>query len=180
MHSPRSGRRALLIVDMQRGLFNGPDYPYQAERILANINQLIGRAREAGAPIFAARHTGPQGSPIEPGSPLSQLLPDVAVDAERDTVFDKVRPNCFFGTGLADWLSDAGVGELVIVGMKTEYCIDTTCRAAADLAFQPVLVADAHTSMDTPVLPASAIIEHHNLTLNGPFVRLLSTADCHF
>lgn len=180
MYSPRPGRRALLIVDMQRGLFNGPVKPYEGDRILANINQLIGKARKTGTPIFAARHTGPQGSPIEPGSPLSQLLPDVVVDADMDTVFDKTRPNCFFGTGLAEWLADAGIGELVIVGMKTEYCIDTTCRAAADIGFQPVLIADAHTCMDTPVLSAKSIIEHHNLTLNGPFARLLNTMDCQF
>lgn len=180
MYTPRSGRRVLLIVDMQQGLFNGPENPYEGNRVLANINQLISRAREAGAPIFAARHTGPLGSPIEPGSPLSKLLPDIGVDTKIDTVFDKTRPNCFSGTGLAEWLADAGVGELVIVGMKTEYCIDTTCRAAADLGFQPILIADAHTCMDTPVLSAQAIIEHHNLTLNGPFVRLLSTAACQF
>ncbi|WP_296651173.1 cysteine hydrolase family protein [Paraburkholderia sp.] len=180
MHRARPGRRALLIVDMQQGLFNGPAKPYEGDRVLANINQLIHRAREAGAPIFAARHTGPHGSPIEPGSPLSQLLPGIAVDTKIDTVFDKTRPNCFFGTGLAEWLADAEVGQLVIVGMKTEYCIDTTCRAATDLGFQPILIADAHTCTDTPALPAQAIIEHHNLTLNGPFVRLMSTASCHF
>lgn len=180
MHGPRPGRRALLIVDMQQGLFNGPEKPYEGKRILANVSQLISRAHEAGAPVFAARHTGPKGSPIEPGSALAQLLPDLALDLATDTVFDKTRPNCFAGTGLAQWLGAAGVGELVIAGMKTEYCIDTTCRAAADLGFQPVLAADAHTTVDSPGLPAKAIIEHHNRTLNGPFARLLDTANCRF
>ncbi|MDR6423134.1 nicotinamidase-related amidase [Paraburkholderia phenoliruptrix] len=180
MQSRQPQRRALLIIDMQVGLFNGPDTPYDGAQVLANINELIGKARRTGAPVFAARHTGPQGSPIEPGSPLIQLLPDLAVDAMTDAVFDKNRPNCFLGTELADSLREASVDELVIVGMKTEYCIDATCRAAADLGFQPVLVADAHTSMDTPVLSARNIIDHHNRTLNGPFVRLVSTAECAF
>ncbi|MDE1182401.1 cysteine hydrolase family protein [Paraburkholderia sp.] len=180
MSSIHSARHALLIVDMQQGLFNGPDSPYEGERVLDNINQLIGRARAAGAPIFAARHVGPPGSPIEPGSALSQLLPRLDIDVQVDTVFDKSRPSCFFGTGLAQWLDDAKVEALVIVGMKTEYCIDTTCRAAADLGFKPVLIADAHTSMDTPVLPAKSIVAHHNRTLNGPFVKLLNTADFQF
>ncbi|WP_433694878.1 cysteine hydrolase family protein [Paraburkholderia phenoliruptrix] len=180
MQGPQPQRRALLIVDMQVGLFNGPVTPHHGAQVLANINELIGKARRVGASIFAARHTGPQGSAVEPGSPLTQLLPDLAVDAMADTVFDKERPNCFLGTGLADSLRAASVDELVIVGMKTEYCIDTTCRAAADLGFQPVLVADAHTSMDTPVLSAQNIIDHHNRTLNGPFVRLVSTDECEF
>ncbi|AJY39180.1 isochorismatase family protein [Burkholderia humptydooensis] len=145
MNAPRASRRALLIVDMQHGLFNGPDRPHAGSRVLDNINRLIGKAREADAPVFAARHTGPQGSPIAPGSPLTRLLPDLAVRANVDTLFDKTRPNCFLGTGLAAWLADAGIDELVVTGMKTEYCVDTTCRAAADLGFRPVLVADAHT-----------------------------------
>lgn len=180
MHHLKPKRPALLIVDMQVGLFNGPEKPYERDRVLENINQLIRKARKAGAPIFAARHTGPQGSPIEPGSPLWQLLTDLEVDVAMDTVFDKTKPSCFLGTGLASRLVEADVSELAIVGMKTQYCIDTTCRIAAELGFKPVLVADAHTCMDTPALPAKAIIEHHNVTLNGPFVKLLNTTDFQF
>lgn len=172
--------RALLIVDMQEGLFNGPDTPYERERILANVKQLIANARQAQAPIFAVRHTGPVGSPIEAGSPLTQLLPAMVLDPSRDRLFDKTRPNAFAGTGLADWLRAAAIDELAVAGMKTEYCVDTTCRAAADLGFRPVLVADAHTCMDTPVLPAKSIIEHHNRTLSGAFVTLVETVDCEF
>lgn len=180
MHRLKPSRSALLIVDIQAGLFNGPEIPYEKDRVLQNINQLIRKARKAGAPIFAARHTGPQGSPIASGSPLWHLLADLDVDEAMDTVFDKTRPSCFFGTGLAQRLVEADVSELVIVGMKTQYCIDTTCRIAVELNFKPVLVADAHTCMDTPALSAKAIIEHHNVTLNGPFVKLTNTADFHF
>ncbi len=180
MHHLKSKRPALLIVDMQVGLFNGPEKPYERERVLEHINQLTRKARKVGAPIFAARHTGPKGSPIELGSPLWQLLADLDVDEAMDTVFNKTRPSCFFETGLSQHLVEAGVSELVIAGMKTQYCIDTTCRIAVEQGFQPVLVADAHTCMDTPVLQAKAIIEHHNMTLNGPFVKLANTADFHF
>ncbi|QBR03567.1 cysteine hydrolase family protein [Paraburkholderia pallida] len=180
MLSSAFNRRALLIVDMQVGLFKGGESPYEGSRILANINRLIAKARTAGAPIFLARHTGPAGSPIAPGSALTQLLPELNVDAERDTVFDKMRPNCFMGTGLAQWLADAGVVEVAIAGMKTEYCVDTTCRAAPDLGLRPVLVEDAHTTMDTPVLRARDIVAHHNRTLNGPFATLARTADVRF
>jgi nicotinamidase-related amidase len=176
VHSSQSPRRALLVIDMQRGMFGGPERPHDGPRILANINLLVRKAREAHAPIFAARHTGPPGSPIEPGSPLTQLLPDLLVDEHRDTVFDKARPNCFLGTPLAGWLAEARIEELVIAGMKTQYCVDSTCRAAADLGLRPVLIADAHTCMDTPALGAAAIVAHHNATLDGAYVRLSETA----
>lgn len=177
---PSHNRRALLIVDMQAGLFHGADKPHDGARVLAAINRLIARARNAQAPIFAARHVGPAGSPLAPDSALTQLIAELDVEASRDVVFEKRRPSCFFGTALAERLAQAHVGELVIAGMKTEYCVDTTCRAAADLGFKAWLAADAHTSMDTPVLPAAAIVAHHNRTLNGAFVTLVNADACEF
>lgn len=171
---------ALLIIDMQVGLFNGPDKPHDGERVLANIRQLIHRARECEVPIYAVRHTGPQGSPIEAGSPFWQLLPELELDANVDTLLDKTRPNCFLGTRLTQQLTDASINHVFIVGMKTQYCIDSTCRAAAEQGFEVTLVADAHTCMDTAALSAKMIIEHHNATLGGPFVKLMNTADARF
>ena len=168
-------RPALLILDMQVGLFHGPEQPWQGQRVLANINRLIDAARVAQVPIFAARHTGPAGSPIAPGSAAWQLLPELGVDPARDRVFNKSRPSAFFNTDLRQWLQHAAIDELLIVGMKTQYCVDTNCRMAAEFGFKPLLVSDAHTCMDTPQLAAHAIVEHHNLTLGGAFAALCTT-----
>lgn len=168
---------ALLIIDMQIGLYDGPEKPFERERVLATINQLIQRARAVNAPIFVARHTGPVGSPIEAGSRLWQLWPGLAVDAARDHLFNKTRPSCFFGTDLAQQLAAKQVDELVIVGMKTQFCIDTTCRVAVELGFSVILPEDGHTCMDTSALSAAAIIEHHNETLAGAFVKRVKAMD---
>lgn len=178
--SEAGSRRALLVIDMQAGLFHGPDRPYEGQRVLDNINQLIAKAHQAQAPVFAVRHTGPAGSPIAPDSPLTRLLPELALALDSDQVIEKTRPSCFAGTDLAGRLRKAAVNELVIVGMKTEFCVDTTCRAAAELGFKVWLVEDAHTTMHTPVLQADAIIAHHNRTLNGPFVQGVVTSKCEF
>jgi nicotinamidase-related amidase len=177
---PDNKRPALLIIDMQTGLYDGPEKPYERQRVLDNINQLIQRARHAGVPVFAARHTGPAGSPIEVGSPFWQLWPALEVDEARDTVFNKTRPSCFLGTELSQQLAAAQVNELVIVGMKTQYCIDTTCRVAVELGFSVLLPEDAHTCMDTPALSAASIIEHHNATLAGAFVQRVKADDICF
>ena len=167
--------RALLILDMQVGLFHGPEQPWQGQRVLANINRLITAARVAQVPIFAARHTGPVGSSIAAGSAAWQLLPELAVDPAHDRVFDKSRPSAFFNTDLQLWLQQAAIDELLIVGMKTQYCVDTNCRIATEFGFKPLLVNDAHTCMDTPQLTAEAIIAHHNLTLAGAFASVCAT-----
>lgn len=171
---------ALLIIDMQIGLFNGPEAPYRKDVLLDNVKQLIRSARGAGIRIFAARHTGPKGSQIEPGSALSQLLPDLGIDEATDVVFDKTKPSCFFGTDLQSQLVAANIEELIIAGMKTQYCIDTTCRVSAEFGFKPILVGDAHTTMETPALSAEFIINHHNATLNGAFAKVVNTSDLKF
>jgi nicotinamidase-related amidase len=171
---------ALLIIDMQTGLYDGPQQPFERERVLGTINQLIQRARRANVAIFVARHTGPAGSPIEAGSPLWQLWHGLDVDDAHDHLFNKTRPSCFLGTDLAQQLAAAQVDELVVVGMKTQFCIDTTCRVAAELGFSVMLPEDAHTCMDTPTLPAKAIIEHHNATLAGAFVKRVKAQDVEF
>ncbi|MFL1386235.1 cysteine hydrolase family protein [Pseudomonas tritici] len=171
---------ALLIIDMQTGLYDGPEKPFERERVLDTINQLIQRARHAGAPIFVARHTGPAGSPIETGSAPWQLWHGLDVDESRDLLFNKTRPSCFLGTDLQQQLRAAQASQLVIVGMKTQFCIDTTCRVAVELGFQVVLPEDGHTCMDTAALNAEAIIEHHNATLAGAFVTRTRAAEIRF
>jgi hypothetical protein len=54
---------------------------------------------------------------------------------------------------------------VIIVGMKTQCCVDSTCRAARDLGFDAVLIADGHTCSDMPVMSAKDIVAHHNATL---------------
>lgn len=170
---------ALLILDVQVGLVHGPDKPWRSEELLETVNSLMDKARSAGATIFLARHTGPVGSPIEPGSPLTELAPELKL-AGGEVVFEKNRPNAFTLTGLAENLRACGATGVVIAGMKTQYCVDSSCRAARDLGFDAVLIADGHTCSDTPALKAQDIVAHHNATLAGPFCQLIKAEDWHF
>ena len=57
-----------------------------------------------------------------------------------EVIFEKRRPNAFEMTDLADNLRSRGATGVVIIGMKTQYCVDSTCSAARDLGFDAVLV----------------------------------------
>ncbi|QKO39265.1 cysteine hydrolase [Serratia marcescens] len=174
-------RSALLLIDMQVGLFASPnDPPFAAETLLAKTNALIRAARLANAPVVFIRHTGPAGSPIAANSPLWQVHPSLETAAGADWFIDKTHPSCFYQTGLAERLKHAGIGRLVISGMKTQYCVDTACRRGAELGFDMVLAADAHSCSDTEALSAEAIIRHHNQTLSGPFVTLALAEEVKF
>jgi len=170
---------ALLILDLQVGLFHGPEQPWRGDELLEAVNTLLDRAHAAGAPVFLARHVGPAGSPLAPDSALTQLIAELRLDGS-ETVFEKQRPSAFAGTGLLEKLKEAGVSGVLVAGMKTQYCVDSTCRAARDLGLDCVLVEDGHSCSDTPLLKAEAIVAHHNATLAGPFCRLVSAREWRF
>ena len=170
---------ALLILDIQVGLVHGPEKPWRCEALLQTVNTLMDKARSARAPVFLARHIGPVGSPIEPGSPLTEVAQELKLLGD-EVVFEKRRPNAFEMTDLADNLRSREVTGVVITGMKTQYCVDSTCRAARDLGFDAVLIAEGHTCSDTPVMKAEDIVNHHNATLDGPFCKLVRTEEWSF
>jgi len=70
-----------------------------------------------------------------------------------------------------------GIKKLVITGLQTEYCVDTTCRRAYSLGYDVVLVKDAHSTWDSGDLSAQQIIDHHNNVLGGWFVTLKNEED---
>lgn len=86
---------ALLIIDMQQGLFRGPVSPCSADAVLANIRLLIANARHAQVPVFFARHVGPDDSPFSAQGPLTQLIPEL--DVKEQVLFSPSAIPAVFG-----------------------------------------------------------------------------------
>jgi len=169
----------LLLIDLQRGMFMDKTKPHDGEAVLARAASLLGRARRQGAPVLHVQHDGGAGDLLGKPGPGWEIHPDVAPRA-GEPVIEKSRCSAFPGSDLDARLKSLGITRLVIAGMQTEYCIDTNCRAAADLGYKVVLAKDAHTTFDTPVLSATQIIAHHNRTLSGSFVELTAASDIAF
>ena len=149
---------ALLVIDVQVGLIEGA---HDAERLLANIADLIARARRAAAPVIYLRHNHATWPPLQRGAPTWQLHPRVA-PAHGEAVLDKTASDSFYQTTLEAELSRRGVRRVVVTGMQSEYCVDTTCRSALSRDFDVTLASDAHT---TGGPNAARIIAHHNAVL---------------
>lgn len=156
---------ALIVIDVQRALFETTPAPADAEAVLARINALADRARAAGAPVIYVQHEAP-GSPMDVGLPAWQLDTRLR-PAEGDIRVRKTTPDSFLRTDLADVLAEAGVTRLVVCGYASEFCVDTTVRRAAALGFPVTLAADAHTTQDKPHAPGAQIRAHHNATLSS-------------
>jgi len=172
-------KSALLVIDLQHGLFHGQSQPFEGGRVLEKSQALIVDARKAGAPVVFVQHYSPPGTPLARGSKLWDLVEGLAPEPQ-DIRIQKMRPSIFFQTDLRPQLNAAGIDRLILCGMKTDYCIDTSCRVAAEFGFKVVLASDAHTTMDSAALPASAIIAHHNRTLGGPFAEVLPSGEVAF
>ncbi len=172
---------ALLLIDLQRGMFNSPLIPpvWAAAELRKRVRALLSRAREAGVPVVLVQHSGPTGHPLEEGTEGWELHPDFAPRG-REPVLAKRTPDAFHGTELHEILQEEGVGSLAIAGIQTEFCVDTTCRRAFSLGYDVTLVEDAHSTWDTEHLRAPQIIEHHNQLLQSWFGQTQPAAAIEF
>jgi nicotinamidase-related amidase len=157
---------ALLVIDAQVNMFAANNAVYGSETLLKTMSTLIARARSVGILIAYVQNNGGPGDPDEPGTHGWQIHPDLA-PCENDIVIQKWIPDAFYHTRLQEELARRGIKQVIIMGMKTEYCIATTCRHAFALDYQVTLVKDGHSTYDTALLPAGNVIAHHNALLTA-------------
>jgi nicotinamidase-related amidase len=155
--STKSTNTALLVVDVQTDLVEGPTPLYQYDSMLANINTLLAKARTTDTPVIYIQDNDVD----EIGSPGWQVHPAVA-PREGELVIRKPESDAFYATSLQKELDARGITHLVVVGCKTDHCVDATCRKATDLGYNVTLVADAHSTTDNSILTASQTIAYHN------------------
>ena len=89
------------------------------------------------------------------------MLPTL-VREDSDLQMHKRACDSFYETELADVLERHGVQQLIVTGCATDFCVDTTIRAAASRDYEVVVVEDGHTTKDRLHLDAKSIIGHHN------------------
>jgi nicotinamidase-related amidase len=160
-----SPERALVVIDVQAGVFEGCRAP-QFDDVVARIASLLEAARAAGTPVIYVQHSGPEGHRCHPSRPGWAIHPAIRPRA-GEPVVHKRACDSFFETTLQEELRRRRVDHLVVVGCMTEYCVDTTCRRAVSLGYDVTLVSDAHATADTEELSAAQIIAHHNALLDG-------------
>jgi nicotinamidase-related amidase len=167
-----------MVIDVQQGLFAAEE-PYDGEAVVGRIAELIARARAAAVPVFFVQHDGGPGDEVDKNGPGFAFRRELAPRA-GDSVTVKTRSNGFQGTDLDAKLRAAGIDDLVVCGMQTEYCVDTTIRAAFERGYRITVACDAHTTFDSKLLPAETIIAHTQHIWNGRFATLVPAAEIAF
>ncbi|MBT2320888.1 cysteine hydrolase [Variovorax paradoxus] len=158
-------RTAVLVIDVQQGLCEGEGAAFDCEGTIERINRVTRKAREAGAPVIFIQHESTAGY-LEHGSAAWQLARGLDVQG-TDIRVRKTTADSFLRTELEALLQKLGASQLVICGMHSEFCVDTTARRALALGFPVTLVSDAHTSAGNSAISAEQVIAHHNATLTN-------------
>lgn len=168
----------LVVIDVQQAMFAGVP-PHDGHGVVVRIAALIGRARAAKAPVFYVQHDGGSGDAFDKRGPGFAFVPEIAPQV-GDPVTVKRHNSGFYETALDSCLRDAGIDSLVVCGMQTEYCVDTTVRSAFEHGYRLTVACDAHTTFDSAILPATTIIAHTQHLWNGRFARLKLSQDVVF
>lgn len=167
--------RALLIIDVQNDYFPGGRCELVGSvQALERVRAVLNQFREKECPVIFVRHinTRPGAALFIPGTSGSEIHPDIA-PMEGEPIVVKHAPNSFFQTNLQELLQAAGVSELVVCGMMTHMCIDTTVRAAKDYGIPVTLLYDACAARDLEIMgnciPANTVHDAYMAGLNGMF-----------
>ncbi|WP_425641720.1 cysteine hydrolase family protein [Marinomonas gallaica] len=167
-------KSALLVVDVQNGVFGSPNPPYLSENVISNIEQLLSYASSSEIEIIFIQHE--ISGVLEPESDAWQLFSDLTINDSSYKVRKKT-PDSFYNTNLREYLDENGIEHVLICGYSTEFCIDRTAFSAASKGYKVTLIEDAHTTHSKPHLDAPSIIAHHSFTLSKhPNIFLSSTA----
>ena len=172
----------LIAIDVQVGFlepaWGATDNP-AAEN---NIRSLLALWRGLEWPIVLVRHNS-----LEHGSPLSPTHPGNAfqegIDGPHDLLVTKSVNSAFYGQpDLHQWLSNNGHTDLVICGLTTNHCCETTTRMAGNLGYDVTFVADATRTFDRKhpdgsLISAAEIARSSAASLHGEFARVTTTAE---
>lgn len=161
---------ALLVIDVQNGLFSKPTPVYQEQALLENINALKELFIRKGAAVIFIQHANQ--NLLARDSKNWQFHPQLHVD-HNDCIIHKTQGNAFEGTGLKDELDARGINTLVVTGLVTNGCVRATTIGGHDLGYRVILVEDGHS---TYIKTAAKLVQEWNHTLGQEIAEVLPTA----
>lgn len=176
-------KQALIIIDVQNDYFPNGRYELKnTDAVLQKTVKLQHYFRTLAFPIFYIQHikSDPHADFFTKGTVGADIHADLLPMAKsHEYIVQKAFPNSFYQTELQSKLQQENIKQLVICGMMTHMCVDSTVRYAAELNYQPILIHDACTtrdlSFDDKVIPANAV---HNGFMSA-LMNFATVMSCH-
>lgn len=184
MNLTKTDRPALILIDIQKGFDNLAYWGGERNNPMAEENaaRLLQRWREKGLPVFHIQHCSPNPASLLNTSNKGNEFKDMVTPMAGEPVIKKQVNSAFIGTDLKEQLDNAGITQLVIVGLTTDHCVSTTTRMAGNFGYDTYLVADATATfnkkgVEGQAYTAELIHETALASLNEEFATIVHTAD---
>lgn len=176
-------KTALLIIDVQKDYFpNGKMELTGSLEASLKIRELLEHFRKAGKPVIHIQHVSarPGAAFFLPNTPGMEFHENVT-PKQDEKIFVKNFPNSFRETGLGRYLAENQISKLVITGMMTHMCVDTTVRAAFDLGYECLVAGDCCATRNLTYkgrrIEAADVQNSFLAALNGIFATVLTTEE---
>ena len=153
----KANRTALVVIDLQQGIVNGPRSPYTGGQVVQNAGKLVNAFTEKGAFVVLVRVSTIDGkdmfkprvdhkaNPMQFPEGWDRLVPELE-NRKNAYVITKRQWGAFYGTDLDLQLRRRGIDTIVLCGISTGIGVDTTAREAYQHAYQQIFVEDAMTA----------------------------------
>ncbi|MDF4250911.1 isochorismatase family protein [Streptomyces sp. WMMB303] len=172
--------RALIVIDVQESFRARTDLwtTIADPDITEPVNRLVRLARATGDQVIWVLHTEPgSGNVFDPEQGRVRLMSELDQPSADEPVLRKTSHNAFTTTPLQQLLTGTGVTELVVCGIRTEQCVETTTRVASDLGYRVSFPVDATTTNPVGGLSAEAVVERTVAVLRDRFARITTVAE---
>ncbi len=162
---------ALLIIDVQEGLFKKKNKIFNEEQLFSNINYLIEKSREKSIPIIFIRHTNK--SFLSENTADWQLHPSLSMNSD-DLCLNKEHSSIFKEKSIKKELANLGIKTLIVTGLVTNGCIKAACLDGLSSGYKVILVKDGHSTF---TVNPQKLIEEWNEKLSREGIHVLLTKD---
>lgn len=153
---------ALLVVDVQNALVQAQ--PFEIEKVISNIKRLIATCREHSVEVVYIQHSDEIGDELEPNTEPWEIHSEISPNA-NETVINKHFNSSFKDTILKNYLDSKGIDQLIITGLQTEYCIDTTCKVAFEYGYKLIIPEKTNTTFDNGNMLAQDLYTYYNFNI---------------
>ena len=174
--------RALIVIDVQESFRARPEWALINDpKIADQVNRLVRLAREAGDTVIWVLHSEPgSGDVFDPALGHVRLMSELE-RRDGEPLVHKTSHNAFTTTNLQQELTQRGVRELTVCGIRTEQCVETTTRVGSDLGYQVTFVSDATATnpitRDGVTLSAEEIVQRTVFALADRFATIATVEE---
>ncbi|MET8551341.1 cysteine hydrolase family protein [Micromonospora zamorensis] len=154
-------RAALVVIDVQESFRQRPIWAYGSNPdLVRQVERLVAAARGRGDLVVWVLHSEPGTGGLFDTSLGHVRLIDGLVPAEGEPTLVKTAHNAFTTTNLQQVLTQAGIQDITVCGIRTEQCVETTARVGSDLGYRITFVTDATLTFPIPHrdLPETATV----------------------